>query len=106
MAVSEIYGRPANTTSIPATVSDPTDRERSQWYVLSVNDLYGKDGDYLRFLNFTPVKIIGYTTYVYHVSHGDIDRVKERSPPKKQTRDPNEPICSVKANGGFAIAAR
>lgn len=83
MAVSEIYGRPANTTSIPATVSGPTDRERSQWYALSVNDLYGKDGDYLCFLSFTPVKIIGYTTYVYHVSHGDINRVKERSPPKK-----------------------
>ncbi|MDR1958293.1 MAG: hypothetical protein LBQ54_04515 [Planctomycetaceae bacterium] len=46
------------------------------WYVLSVNSLYGREKQYRYFLNFAPVDTAGYPICIYHTTLEEANRVR------------------------------
>jgi hypothetical protein len=58
------------------------------WFLIGTNDLYGaeRDYDWLQFLE--PVKTIGYSLYLFHVSLDEANRLREQDDlPKLSTDD-------------------
>ena len=71
-------GKLLDLIALPRSKSPKFDRSEPQWYAVSVNRLYNRDGDCRGFLNFTPETVIGYTTCIYHISPDELDRAKNR----------------------------
>ena len=77
---------PAEPDFITPSKPTKTDKTTPMWYALSVNRLYGQEKEYRRLLNFTPEAVIGYTTYIYHVSREDLDRAESPETEKETNR--------------------
>jgi hypothetical protein len=48
------------------------------WYLLGTNDLYNSEHDYDWFHDLIPVKKIGYSIYIFHVTLEDANRLREQ----------------------------
>jgi 4-amino-4-deoxy-L-arabinose transferase-like glycosyltransferase len=48
----------------------------SGWFAIGVNELYGSSKQYEYFKQFEPVDRIGYSIYIYHITHEDANRVR------------------------------
>jgi len=48
------------------------------WFVVSVNRIHDRSGNYEYFLRYEPVDYIGYTTHVYHLTQEQIDAREAR----------------------------
>ena len=70
---------PTETLSVPAASPKETEKGTKLWYAVSVSYIYDRSQNLRYFLNFVPEAVIGYTTYIYHISQEEIDRVKSRS---------------------------
>ncbi len=67
-----IWGKyPVELTSIPNNAG-PTETPKAGWFAISVNYLYNEEKNFRYFMNFQPVAVIGFTTYVYHLTEEDI----------------------------------
>lgn len=45
------------------------------WHAISVNQIHNRSGDYEYFLKFKPYDMIGYSTYIYHITLEEANRV-------------------------------
>ena len=70
---------PVEKISLPSPSPKDTDKSTKLWYAVSVNYLYDRSHHLRFFLNFVPEAIVGYTTYIYHVSQEEIDLVQPLS---------------------------
>ncbi|MDR2706324.1 MAG: hypothetical protein LBC02_11155 [Planctomycetaceae bacterium] len=58
------------------------------WYLLGTNDLYNVNGDYDWFHHLTPVKRIGYSLFLFHVTLMEANRLREQDDlPKRRAED-------------------
>jgi hypothetical protein len=46
------------------------------WYALGVDQIYGREHQYLYFLNYEPVATAGYSIYIYHITLDEANRVR------------------------------
>jgi hypothetical protein len=51
---------------------------RPGWFLLGANDLFGASQEYAWLWNVPPVKRIGWSTYVFHVTLEEANRLRER----------------------------
>ena len=50
---------------------------RPGWYAMSVNEIHHHTGKYAYFLKFRPVAMVGYSTFIYHISPDEANRVRQ-----------------------------
>jgi hypothetical protein len=55
------------------------------WYAVSVNKLHDQSRRYAYFERFEPVAMAGYSTWIYHISPEEADRVRRELAPQDST---------------------
>ncbi|MDR2757607.1 MAG: glycosyltransferase family 39 protein [Planctomycetaceae bacterium] len=67
------YQKPTGTWAQQLTVGP-----KPGWYLLGTNDLYNADHDYDWFHDLIPVKKIGYSIYIFHVTLEEANRLRKQ----------------------------
>jgi hypothetical protein len=73
MSGNEDASLDGKTTSSEAGDIEPEKRRPLPgWYALSVQRIHDPSNDYIYFLRFKPVAMVGYSFYIYHISANDV----------------------------------
>jgi hypothetical protein len=76
VAMSNIY--PLETLGI-TNAGSPPKAPAPGWFLLGANDLFGTRRDYEWLWNVQPVKRVGWSTYIFHVTVEEANRLREQN---------------------------
>ena len=73
--IALFMGLPPALAGISAVPPPPREPEPG-WYVLAICRAHDRSNDYIYFLRFEPAAMVGYSTYVYHITLDEANRVR------------------------------